>query len=115
LLSEEVFVTGFIGVGSSSQAGLRWLDNSEALRLLSEAKAHVNVPMSEKRELISLALKDWPQVEAALAQPLSARAAELEKSHKRIRQAVSLRVRELTVQPQLPPDLLGVLVLQPIA
>jgi superfamily II DNA or RNA helicase len=115
LLSEEVFVTGFIGATSSSQVGLQWLDNSEALRLLSEAKADMNVPMSEKRELINLALKSWPEVESALAETIGARAAELEKSHKRIRQAVSLRVRELTVEPQLPPDLLGVLVLQPIA
>jgi hypothetical protein len=31
-----------------------------------------------------------------------------------VRKAVSLKVRELTVKPQLPPDLLGILVLQPV-
>jgi hypothetical protein len=33
---------------------------------------------------------------------------------RRIRQAVSMRVRELKVVPQLPPDLLGILVLLPV-
>ena len=50
----------------------------------------------------------------ALYERIALRAAELEKSHKRVRQAVSLRVRELTATPQLPPDLLGLLVLQPV-
>ena len=38
----------------------------------------------------------------------------LTEAHRRIRQAVSLKVRGLTVKPQLPPDLLGLLVLQPL-
>lgn len=42
------------------------------------------------------------------------RAAHLAESHKRVRQAVSLHVRGLEVQPHLPPDLLGVVVLQPM-
>ena len=45
---------------------------------------------------------------------VSKRGAELERSHKRVRQAVGLRVRELAVAPQFPPDLLGVLILQPV-
>jgi len=56
----------------------------------------------------------WPKLEPALRDQIAARATELEKSHKRVRQAVSLRVRELSVNPQHPPDLLGVLVLQPV-
>ncbi|GIV18247.1 MAG: helicase [Armatimonadota bacterium] len=42
------------------------------------------------------------------------RARELEDSHKRIRQVVALRVRDLKVREQLPPDLLAILVLQPV-
>jgi hypothetical protein len=38
----------------------------------------------------------------------------LTDAHRRIRQAVSMKVRGLTVRPQLPPDLLGLLVLQPL-
>jgi hypothetical protein len=110
LLSEEVLVSGYTNI---TQGEPEWVNDVEALRLLSEAKPDANVPMEEKRRLIEAVLSDWPTVEAALQSRIKARGVELEQSHKRIRQAVSLRVRELAVKPQLPPDLLGILVLQP--
>ena len=88
--------------------------------------------MSEKRELTESALAVWrsfddaaePQLKrrkekektpiSQLRARIEQRAEELEKSHKRIRKAVSLRVREMRVSPRFPPDLLGVLVLQPV-
>jgi len=107
LLSEEVLVTGFTGSNSE-------LDDAQVLRLLGEAKADANIPMSEKHELIESALETWPLLEPALQEKIKKRSRELERSHKRVRQAVSLRVRELSVEPQLPPDLLGLLILQPV-
>ena len=105
-----------MGLRNGSAAGREsWLDGDEALRLLAEAKPDANIPMAEKRELIAASLDAWPALDAALRQQITARAAEVEASHKRIRQAVSLRVRELRVVPQFPPDLLGILVLQPVA
>ncbi|GIW55594.1 MAG: hypothetical protein KatS3mg082_1998 [Nitrospiraceae bacterium] len=56
----------------------------------------------------------WPDLEPDIRQQIESRAAELEKSHKRVRQAVSLKVRQLSLAPQFPPDLLGILVLQPV-
>jgi len=112
LLSEEVYVTGF--TGGSAPGRESWLDGDEAMRLLSEAKPDENVGMPEKRELITAALGAWPALDEALREQIAARAAQLEASHKRIRQAVSLRIRELRLVPQLPPDLLGILVLQPV-
>jgi hypothetical protein len=107
MLAEEVLVTGFNGDKSE-------LADAEALRLLIEAEADANVPTIEKRELTESALEHYLTVAAVLVSKIQARSIELEKSHKRIRQAVSLRVRELSVAPQLPPDLLGILVLQPL-
>lgn len=112
LLSEEVLVSAYTSI---SQGEPEWIDDVEALRLLTEAKPDANVPMEEKRRLIKAALSHWPTVEAALQPRIKARGVELEQAHKRIRQAVSLHVRELAVRPQLPPDLLGVLVLQSLA
>jgi len=109
LLSEEVRVVGAAELAPAPQ----WLDDDAALRLLAEAQPTANLPMSEKRELVAAALRAWPEIEPALALRIRARAAELEQAHKRIRQAVRLRAREVTVEPQLPPDLLGLLVLQP--
>jgi hypothetical protein len=111
LLSEEVLVTAHTGLDPGAP---RWLDDGEALRLLVEAEPHANVPMAEKRELVAAALRDWPATEPALRQRIAARAQELEAAHKRVRRAARLRVRELTVTPQLPADLLQVLVLQPV-
>lgn len=111
LLSEEVLVKGLI----ERDGGRQWLPDAEALKLLAEARPGANVPMAEKRQLAQLVLNDWRlQIEPALHEPIQARAAELEQSHKRVRQAVSLRIRELKVEPQFPPDLLGLFVLQPM-
>ncbi len=112
LLSEEVLVAACT---DGSAPGVRqWLADADALRLLAEAKPDANVPMVEKRELVAAALEVWPTRESTLRERIKMRADELEKSYKRVRQAVSLRVRELTVAPQLPPDLLGLLILQPM-
>jgi hypothetical protein len=70
--------------------------------------------MPEKRELVTRALKEWDSAETAVKKRLKERAEELTESHRRIRQAVRLKVRNLTVTPQFPADLLGILVLQPV-
>jgi superfamily II DNA or RNA helicase len=123
LLSEEVLAFGY---GPLELAQQPWLDHDQALLLLSRARPTANVPPGEKRELIENALAelgDWwvePQgspgsnpIQSEIRRRVQQRAAALEASHKRIRKAVSLRVRELRVTPQMPPDLLGILVLQP--
>ena len=112
LLSEEVIVGAF----ERAKDGVpKWLSDGKALSLLADAKPDVNVPMSEKRQLVEAVLADWPMLEAALRGRIETRAADLEKSHKRVRRAVALKVRGLTVAPQHPPDMLGLLVLQPVA
>jgi superfamily II DNA or RNA helicase len=111
LLSEEILVTGYTHRPGSGEPD--WLSDDEALRLLAEARPDANLAMAEKRELTAAALAAWPALEPGLRERIQARAGKLEQSHKRVRQAVSLRVRELTVAPQLPPDLLGLLILQP--
>jgi hypothetical protein len=112
LLSEEVLVVGFLDRGAAGRRA--WISDDEVLRLLAEATPDANLPMAEKRELTAAALAEWPALEPALREPIAERGAELEHSHKRVRQAVGLRVRELAVGPQFPPDLLGILVLQPV-
>jgi hypothetical protein len=112
LLSEEVVVAAFVqGIRRSS---VEWLSNEQSLQLLAEAKPDANVPMPEKRELVQASLDCWPALQADLEKQIDVRAAELEQSYKRIRQVVALKVRKLTVSPQFPPDLLGILVLQPV-
>ena len=112
LLSEEVVVAGFADQPAAGERS--WLPEAEALRLLAEAKPDANVPMPEKRDLVAAALAGWPPLERVLHERIAERGAALERSHRRVRQAVGLRVRELSIAPQFPPDLLGILVLQPV-
>lgn len=114
LLSEEVFVTGFSGSQPEPNLGKDWIEDDDALRLLADAKPDANIPMAEKRQIIEASLNTWPRLDSALREKINARSLELAKSHKRVRQAVALRIRELAIEPQFPPDLLGLLVLQPI-
>jgi superfamily II DNA or RNA helicase len=124
LLSEEVLVVGYeLGPAGAP----RWLPHGEALRLLATARPDANIAMAEKHELLKATLDQigpWTEpsptsrprnaIEAAVRDYVLRRAGELEGTHKRIRRAVDMRVRELAVRPQLPPDLLGVLILQPV-
>lgn len=108
LLAEEVLVLGY----RESGAGREWLADAEALQLL-DAQPTANIPLAEKRELVERALEAWEKVAREVEHRVNLRASALEESHKRVRQAVSQRVRGFAVKPQLPPDLLGILVLQP--
>ncbi len=112
LLSEEVLATGFVAPAGATEP--EWLDDEAALALLAEARPDANLSMEEKRELVSRSLAAWPTLLPVVQQRITARAVELEKSHKRVRKAVSMAVRQLTVAPQFPPDLLGILILQPV-
>jgi hypothetical protein len=116
LLAEEVLVTGFAGFGNAQE--VPWLTPDQALPLLT-AEPSANLPDAEKKELVAGMLDQIrPLVQAPpdgnpLYALLQERAQELREAHRRIRQSVSERVRGLEVQPYWPPDILGLLVLQP--
>ncbi|HXF68669.1 MAG TPA: helicase-related protein [Thermoflexus sp.] len=112
LLAEEVLVAGWEAFTE------RWLDPAQALALLT-AEPVGNISLSEKRELVSEALKEIERMLGedhapnGLRRLLQKRAEELEEAHRRVRQSVGQPVRGFKVEPQWPPDLLGVLILQP--
>jgi hypothetical protein len=109
MLAEEVLVIGHTGTADKPV----WLAGNEVLTLLEKAQADANIGDAEKNELVSAALAGWDKLDAAIKQNITGRAEALTEAHRRIRQAVSMKVRGLTVKPQMPPDLLGLLVLQP--
>jgi len=109
MLAEEVQVIGHTGTADKPV----WLAGNEVLTLLEKAQADANIGDAEKRELVSAALDGWDKLDSAIKEKITGRAEALTEAHRRIRQAVSMRVRGLTIKPQMPPDLLGLLVLQP--
>ncbi|NLG96422.1 MAG: DEAD/DEAH box helicase [Chloroflexi bacterium] len=110
LFSEEVRALGYT---RSSESTPVWLPEGEALRLLAEAQPDANLPLEKKKAILAAALKSYPALETYLRPQIEARASELSEAHKRIRKAVRLRVQELTVEPQWPVDVLGMLILMP--
>lgn len=112
LLCEEVLVLGQRGFGQEQ------IPQEEALRLLAEAEPAANIPLEEKRELVELSLSQVkPLLEdegSDFGKILAERAVELQEAHKRLRRTLGEPVRGVSVRPQWPPDLLGILVLQPV-
>jgi superfamily II DNA or RNA helicase len=112
LLAEEVLVTGWEAFTD------RWLSPEEALSLLN-AEPEGSMPLQEKREVVREALEDLKRHLEPQGGPgglwavVLRRARELEEAHRRIRRSVGSPIRGLKVEPHWPPDVLGVLVLQP--
>lgn len=111
-LAEEVQVVAWRAHGRGDVA---WLSTDDSLQLLTNANSEAEIPMSEKRELIDAALSAWENIQPSLREILDQRAAKLLESQRQIRQTLAMKVRNLDYKPQLPPDLLGILVLQPLA
>ena len=109
-LAEEVQVVGHEGVAERPT----WLADAALLALLEKAQADANISDAERKDLITAALAGWKSVDSAIQKRIEDRAESLLESHRSIRQAVSARVRGLAVKPQLPADLLGLLILQPL-
>lgn len=112
LLSEEVLVRGLAGLPGGGRP--EQLPDEEAYGLLASARPDANVPPAEKRELVRTALDAWPAAESALRAVIEDRAAALLGHHKRVRRSAQMKVRGLSVEPQPPPDLIGLLILQPL-
>ncbi len=111
LLAEEVVVTAFYGFPPDR---LEWLNEKETLTLLQDARADAAITPRERREVLEEVLGWWRDLLPGLQEFARQRAKKLEDAHRRVRAAARLARRGLSVRPQLPPDLLGLLVLQPV-
>jgi hypothetical protein len=106
-LAEETLAWGARGV----LPDLTWLSLAEAQGLLDGARPAVNVPAGEKRAVLAETLGWWPHLQGEAARLHAERASHLQESHRRVRRLI--RDAAVRVEPQSPPDLLGVLVLLP--
>jgi len=110
-LAEEVLVAGWRSENGSPGSPL---SSDSALELLAAAKPDANVSPAEKRDRVEAALSAWTTYAPSVGQRMNERAAELLAGHRRIRQALSRRIRNLAIRPQHPPDLLGLVVYLPM-
>lgn len=107
-LAEETLVWGYRGLLPDIEP----LSLDEARRLVDKATSVANLSAQEKTEAVREALASWKPLQHHLDTVLDERATRLTESHRRIRSLIKAgRVR---IEPQKPPDLLGVLVLLPV-
>ncbi len=109
VLAEELVVTGFSGRPDARM----WLDQQTALELLRATQPAGQLSADERIDHLRQALEQIAMVGDDLQGIAVERAKALEASHNRVRIAtVGGRVKD-RVQPNLPPDVLGVYVLLP--
>jgi len=103
-LGEEVLVFGL--------QGDRPLSNSEVQTLINE-KPLADVDDHEARELLNIALRRYEEHQGIVQSYVKERASEVREANRKLRRAAKDRVGKINTQAILPPDLLGVVILQP--
>jgi superfamily II DNA or RNA helicase len=108
LLAEDVALAAFSG----SVTAPSWLSD-DAVEALLEARPAANVTDDVKRHHLRRVLDVFDALRPALDERARARGKALLDAHRRVRKAGQLGLRDLRVEPHLPPDILGVFVLLP--
>lgn len=106
LLCEDCATLAFEGPAAAAH----WLDAETAAELLL-ATPDANVAPEQARYFLSQVLEDLPALSAHLESVARERAQELLASHSRVRRQT--RAGAVSVEPNLPPDVLGVYVYLP--
>lgn len=109
LLAEECQVVGFNGRTDTPH----WLSPAEVETLL-QAAPDVNVPPPQAAQLMTRTVTQMAALQPALSDIAQRRGQELLDAHRRVRTAARQTGVRYTVQPQLPPDVLGVYLLLPV-
>lgn len=109
LLAEECQVVGFAGRADQPN----WLA-ADTVEALLQASPDANVLPQQATQLMGRALDQLEGLQPALAEMAEQRGEELLTAHRRVRTAARQTGVRYSVQPQLPPDMLGVYLLLPV-
>lgn len=107
LLAEECFVAGFTG----SPSNPIWLEPEKAIALLQQTEPVGDVAIAMKRLEVAELIGRIEELEDELRQIAERRSHTLSQSHRRVR--AMTKEGQVRVKPQLPMDILGILILQP--
>ena len=108
LLAEDCDVVAFEGAPTEP----RWLAGDATTTLLSAAPDG-NVAGEQAQGFVRQVLEALPQLSATLDAAARERGQALLEAHRRVRQSTRQRIRDLRIEPVLPPDLLGIYVYLP--
>jgi len=109
LLAEDCRILAYAGPPQSAQ----WLaqNHAEALPL---AEVGANIEPEQARDFAKRAVEGLEHLNLHLEGEAKRRGAELLESHRRVRNAARMRGVQYRIEPQLPPDVLGVYVYLPM-
>ncbi|MEQ8176672.1 MAG: hypothetical protein ABRQ26_16590, partial [Syntrophomonadaceae bacterium] len=109
LLAEDCQLLAFRGAPASAE----WLDFQEAETLLTASPDEI-IYSEQARNFISTVVQGYEELRPTLEASARQRGEELLVAHTRVRQAARLKGLRYTIQPQLPPDLLGIYIFLPL-
>ncbi|HEV8714903.1 MAG TPA: hypothetical protein VGX03_19000 [Candidatus Binatia bacterium] len=109
LLAEDCLVLAFAGAPQSAQ----WLDGKRAEELLY-AHPETNVSPDQAAHFLGVVINGFATIQPQLDRIAEQHGQEILEAHRRVRQASRLRNVRYTVEPHLPPDVLGVYVYLPV-
>jgi superfamily II DNA or RNA helicase len=109
LLAEDARLVAFTGTSDAPE----WFSDEEAEALL-RAEPDANVTHEQAVRSLQRAVSGLAELEPALTEIAELRAGELLKTHSRVREGARA-AGNVTVEPQLPPDVLGAYVFLPVA
>jgi superfamily II DNA or RNA helicase len=109
LLAEDCRILAYAGSPQSAQ----WLTQERAEALLL-AEVGANIEPEQARDFARRAVEGLEHLKPHLEEEAKRRGAELLESHRRVRNATRMRGIQYRIEPQLPPDILGVYVYLPM-
>ncbi len=108
VIAEEMYLWGYEGDGEQS----RILDYQEAKTLLQEARSLSNLSPERQRDDVERELQRFTSLEPKFQELATQRAEHLVEAHSRFKELVGGHRYEKAT-PVLPPDVMGVYILQP--
>jgi hypothetical protein len=109
LLAEDCRVLGFTGASDAA----KWLAPDEAEALL-DARPDANITPQQASDFVRRVVDGFDHLREALNAAAEQRGQEVLDAHRRVRAAARMTGVRYAVQPQLPPDVLGIYVLLPV-
>lgn len=109
LLAEDCQLLAFKGSPSTPE----WLNKEETETLLAAGPDEI-IYSEQARSFIHTVIENYDKLQPYLERAAEDRGADLLDAHTRVRQAARLKGLRYSIEPQLPPDLLGIYIYLPI-
>jgi hypothetical protein len=110
LLAEDCRVFAFHGEPTHAE----WLDDENQITELLRAESEANISQALMKLSLQPVINNLREhIIPQLEQRAYMQADELSDAHRRVRRATSFGIKNLSVKPQLPPDILGIYIYLP--